>query len=475
MKRFIVFMFILLLIATGFLYLGYQPQLGDIDFTGSLFGYNIQASQYTIYGTVIVLFVIISALIRFFVGIKNIYTGVIGFFTGRNKEKATENLLNAYAHLIGKKPKTAKNYFKKAEKYYKGSQHIALIRLAIEQSESIERPTSDALAKIENQKTLKPVGAYVESLFSISQKDDFRMIALFKESGSYAESIDVLYEYLAILVRTHDYSEAEIALKTARGILSDDAYKFHTATISLLKSHQAYTDKNPDNMLAFALEALKFYKNPIALSYAMQAYKTLQRDNKAVRLLHDYFSEMPSMCHTRIFLEFKNIEAPEETAKRIAALPRTHDTAEAFIALQAYHFAVAKDFISLNSVLSKHQSAVESLWEKAAKLCLIVEKDATFFVEALKLFKDALYAQSRQEILDMYAVNQAYIYDKTFIFNKFIPETTQGEVRAKVSLFKQMLKFMPILQKKNIIPDIGSVESPNLYHLEANIYKNKME
>jgi hypothetical protein len=105
----------------------------------------------------------------------------------------------------------------------------------------------------------------------------------------------------------------------------------------------------------------------------------------------------------------------------------------------------------------------------------MVEKDATLFVETLKLFKDALYAESRREILDMYALHQAYIYDKTFIFNKFIPETTQGEVRAKLSLFKQMLRSIPIIQKKNIISDSDAIESPNLYRLEANIYKNKTE
>ena len=103
-------MFVLLFLAAGFFYLGYQPELNEIDVMGSLFGFNIQMSQYTLYGILIIILISLSIIIRFFVGIKNIYISILSFFTGRSKEKATENLLNAYAHLVGCKPIISKNY-----------------------------------------------------------------------------------------------------------------------------------------------------------------------------------------------------------------------------------------------------------------------------------------------------------------------------------------------------------------------------
>jgi uncharacterized membrane-anchored protein len=475
MKRFIVVTFSLLMIASAFFYLGYQPQINDIDFTGSLLGYNIQTSQYTVYGVLVILFIIASIVMRFFAGIKKIYNIIINFFTGHNKDKALENLLNAYAHLIGKQPKTAKNYLRKAEKYYKNSEHIALIKLMIDQSENAERPATEALAKIENHKILKPVGAYVESLFPLSHKDDTRMIALLKESGSYAQDLNVLYAYMTLLVRHKDYTEAENALKLARSIIADDTYKFHMATLNILKSHQAYEDKNPDTMLAFGLEALKFDKNPIALGYVVQAYKTLQRDNKATRLLHDYFLDVPYMNYLRVFLELKSTETFDDTAKRIAALPRTHENSEAFLCLQAYHFAVSKDFMSLNSILNNHPAIAESLWAKAAKLCLLVEKDAVLLLQTFKLFKDAIDAHCSQEITDIYSKHNGNVYCHTFIFDKLISENTKATVSAQLSLFKEMLKSVPILQKKNTLSTMDTIQSPNLYQLEANIYKDITE
>lgn len=477
MKKFIIFTLILLLIATGFFYLGYRPHSEDIDVTGSLFGYYIQTSQYTLYGILVVLLMVMSIVLRFFIGIKNLYNGIWNFITGRNKEKATDNLLNAYAHLIGHKPKTARNYLRKAERYYKDSEHTALIKLMIEQSQNTERPMSDALARVENHKVLKPIGSYVESLFLVSQKDDKRMIALLKDAGNYAESTDILYEYLKLLVRSQEYNDAELALKNARSILSDTAYKFHISSVYLLKSHQAYEDKKPDDMLAFGLESLKFYNNPLALYYVMQAYKTLQRDNKAIRLLHDYFSDMPCMNHIRLFIDLKIDETTEDMGKRIAALPRAHENSESFVALQAYYFARAKDFISLNTALNNLDIVNvthldDRLWIKAAKLCLAVEKDTVLFTEALTLFKEALYAECRQEILDIYAINHGDIYSDTSVYKKFMPEISKVEVIAKLSLFKDMLKSVPITHKKNIIHNNDIIESPDLYHLEANIYKD---
>ncbi len=473
MKKFITFILILLSIASGFFYLGYKPSLDDIDVTGSLFGFNVQMSQYTLYGILIVIFMVVLSILKFFVGIKNIYNGIIHFFTGRSKEKAIDNLLNAYAHLVGNKPKTAKNFLRKAEKYYKDSEHLALIRLMIEHSQASERPSSDALAKLENHKLLKPIGSYVESLFPVSQKDDMRVIALLKEAGNYTESLDVFYDYLTILIRNQDYTEAEIALKNARSIVPEEAYKFHSATILLLKSYHAYDTKNPDQMLALGLESLKSMKNPIAIHLVMQAYKTLQRDNKAIRMLQDYFMDMPTMNHIRLFLDFKTNETPEETGKRIASLPRNHDNAESFLALQAYHFALTKDFISLNTVLNNAHDYSESLWVKVSQLCLAVEKDTFLLNETVKLFKDAFDAECRQEILDMYHVrNHGNIYQNTVMYQKFIPEITKAEVIAKISLFKNMLKSIPIIQKKNVLRTGEPIESPNLYQLEANIHKN---
>jgi tetratricopeptide (TPR) repeat protein len=477
MKKFIIFTLILLLTATGFFYLGYRPHPNDIDVTGSLFGYYIQTSQYTLYGILTILLLIVSVVLRFFMGIKNIYNGIINFITGRNKEKATDNLLNAYAHLIGQKPKTARNYLRKAERYYKDSEHTALIRLMIEQSQNTERPVSDALSRLENHKILKPIGAYVETLFSVNHKDDKRMITLFKNAGNYAESVEVLYTYLALLIRNQHYDNAENAIKNARSILLDSDYKFHLSCVYLLKSHKAYEEKNPDDMLAFGLEALKIYKNPIALYHVMQAYKTLQRDNKAIRLLNDCFSDAPSMNHLRVFLELKTDETPEDMGKRIATLPRTHETSEVFVALQAYYFVIAKDFISLNTTLNTLDTAKivhspDSLWVKTAKLCLVVEKDAVLLSEALRLFKDALYAECRQEIVDMYAVNHGDMYRDTSAYQKFTPEVSKAEVLAKLSLFKDMLKSVPIIHAKNSVRSNEIIKNPDLYYLEANMYKD---
>lgn len=475
MKRLIIFTFLLLSVAAIFFYLGYEPQLSDIDVIGSFFGYNVQMSQYTLYGIFILLLASVYFVLKFFIGVKNIYTSIIGFITGYNKEKATDNLLNAYAYLLGKRPKTARNYLRKAERYYKDSPHTALMRLLIEQSHNTERPTSGALAKVENDKNLRPVGLYAESLFSVSQKDDMRMINLLKEAGNFSESLDGLYSYLAILIRQHHYNDAEIALKNARSIIPDNDYKLHIASICLLKSHQSYEEKNPDDMLAFALEALRVYKNhPIAISYAMQAYKTLQRDNKAIRLLHDYLIDSPSMNFIRLFLEFKTGETPEDTAKRIASLPRNHENSEAFIALQAYHFAVSRDFISLTTALNSTHDFFDNLWVKVAKLSLMVEKDTSLLSEILKLLKEALYVKCCQEIKNMYNISSCYIYSNSFIYNKFIPEITEAEIIAKLSLFKKVLKSIPIIHKKNTLPDINSIESPHLYKLEADIYKDKI-
>jgi hypothetical protein len=178
------------------------------------------------------------------------------------------------------------------------------------------------------------------------------------------------------------------------------------------------------------------------------------------------------MNYIRIFLDLKSNETIDDTAKRILALPKTHENSEAFVCLQAYHFSVAKDFTSLNTLLNQYPTMIDSLWAKAAKLCLLVEKDAVLLSQTLKLFKDAIDAECSQEIIDMYQNHQGHIYQATAIFNQSIPNNTKAIVSARVSLFKEMLKSVPILQKKNSLSNIDPIQSPNLYQLEANIHKN---
>ncbi|MFT6071705.1 MAG: tetratricopeptide (TPR) repeat protein [Alphaproteobacteria bacterium] len=471
MKKFFSFTLILLCIASIFFYLGYEPEPYDIDVSGTFFGYNIQTSQYTLYALLIIVFIVISAILRSFVGIKNIYQSIVYFFTGRNKDKATENLLNAYAHLAGQKPKSAIAYLKKADKYFKESPHTAIVKLLIEQSQKAERPTSQSIAYLENNKLLKPIGCYLESLFPVSQKDNTRTIELLKNARNFVESKPVFDHYLALLIGSKDYNEAEIALKAARNVLTDEDYKFNYASILLLKSSVAQEEKNIDQMLALSLESLKHYKSPLALQYVIQAYKTLQRDNKAIRLLNDYFTDKPSMNVIRLFLELKGIEIPEATAKRIASLPRTHVNSEGFMALQAYHFTISRDFISLNTVLNNATEFYDSLWVKAAQLCLTVEKDPVLLSEALKLFKDALYAQCHHEIDTHYKSHTHGALYYAALNTETMPEITQSEVIAMLGIFKNLLKSVPILHKKNGTQHNEALNNADLYRLEANIHK----
>jgi|GEM_PF-5279694 len=472
MKRYFVSTIILLSAACFFFYLGYAPEPYQIDISGTFFGYHVQASQYTLYGFLIVAFVILMTIIRSFTGLKGIYNSIIYFFTGRNKEKATENLLVAYAQILGKKPKDAMLYLKKAQKYFKNSPHTALIGLMVEQSEKKERPTSQFIANLENDKALASVGQYVESLFPVSQKDTVRHVELLKNAHNYTQSLPVLIDYLSLLISDKKYDDAEAALKSARNLLSEEDYKFHLSHILTLKSYTALQEKNINNSLAFGQEALKNSYHPIALHFVIQAFKTLQRDNKAARLLHDHFSVKPSMNLVRLFLELKGVEASEDTAKRIAALPRKHEDSEGFMALQAYHFAVARDLISLNTAINGAERFKNSLWVKAAKLCLVVEKDPMLLIEALKIFKDAIYAQCTQEIQQSFSQNAAgKLYVDQITSCVGLPKITLKSVEASLALFKNLLKSIPVISQKMIKNQDLSLEGNDIYRIEGAIDK----
>lgn len=473
MKRFIILTLILVLIAAVFFYMGYEPSLSEVDISGSLFGYDIQTSKYTLLGALISLIIFISSFLRFFMGIRNIYRSVINFFLGRNKDKATESLLNAYAYVIGNRPKTAQTYLKKAEKYFKDTPHTALLKLVVDQANHNDRPNSKPLALVENDKTLNPIGAYIEAIYPVSQKDDARMSDLLEKAQSFSENPDDLYTYLKILIQDNQFEKAENALKSARSVLPENDYKFHLSSLYLLRSVHAQTEKQPDQMLAYGLEAAKYdKKNPAIMHQIIQAYKTLQRDNKAVRMLNDYFSHSPELGYVKLFLELKGLENPEETGKRIAALPRNFENSEAFIALQAYHFTTARDFISLATAINNAHNFNDSLWLKAAKLCLAVEKDTFLLTEAAKIFKESLYAIYRQYITDIYAHNNGLIYLEYLTQNNLLPDITPTEVIAKLSLFKDMLKAIPVMHQKTNLHNHDSLGKPDLHKLEANIYKN---
>lgn len=471
MKRFLIFTLILLLVAVGFFYLGYEPSISQVDVSGSLFGYNVQTSKYTLVGLLISLFVFISSFLRFVMGIQNSYRAILNFFVGKNKDKATENLLSAYAHIIAKRHKSAQNYIKKAKKYFKETPHTAIIDLMIEQAENAIRPTSKPLAIVENDKILTSIAAYIEAQYPISKQDDGRMVELLSKAQTYTESAPDLCAYLQILIRSEKFDQAETVLKSARNLLSEQDYKFHMGAINTLKSADAYRAKQPDQTLAYALEAIKHDKNSsMALYLAIQAYKTLQRDNKAIRLFNDYFSNNADLAYVKLFFDLKGIEDTQEIQKRIASLPKSSEGSEAYFALKAYYLAMSRDFISLNQLIQKSEKYHESLWLKATKLCVVVEKDILLSTEAVKIFKETLSVAFYQQVQSSYAVDHAKVYFDVLINTGILVEITSKEIMAKLSLFKDMLKAVPIMHQKtsSLVDDIS--DQPDLYQLEANIY-----
>jgi len=428
----VLFFIIFILAVTVLFYFAYNDPSG-IAF--SLFGYVFETSLYLIGAVLLVVFKIVSYLSSIFSVVKSI----ISFFTGRSKERAEKALLNAYAAALSGRPVQARKYLKRSEKFYQDNPHPAFIKLITDRAIGNKDLAVDALSKVEKSADIKTLTPYVRALYENDQESQLRYV---KDAGSYKENKVDLEKYVALALKNNAYDEAKKALKNGQPLLDNGPQ--HLAAIHILQAHKSALSKDPESSLSHAQSAMKQSDNVIAFLLAQNAFKKLMRENKSTRLIHDRFRTKPDFTAVKAFLDIRSQEEEEKMAKRISALPRETEKENAFLALQAYHFAKYRDFQSLAVAVRYVEEDHENDWVDIALLCMAMEKDEMLYEQALTLFLNVIAAKAYEELCA--AVDNLPDLYYTELQDVIAPYHAKSldVVRNQVSLFQNMVKHIPL-------------------------------
>lgn len=428
----VLFFIIFILAVMALLYFAYNDPSG-IAF--SLFGHAFETSLYFIGAALLILFKCVSYLSSIF----NVFKSIVSFFTGRSKERAEKALLNAYAAALSGRPVQARKYLKKCEKFYQDNPHPAFIKLVTDSATGEKDLAVEALSKVEKSSDLKTLTPYVRALYENDQESQLRYA---KDAGSYKENKADLEKYIALALDNNAYDEAYKALKSGQSLL--ESAQQHLAAIHIIQAHKSALGKDPESSLSHAHSAMKQSDNVIAFLLAQNAFKKLMRENKSTRLIHDRFRVKPDFTAVKAFLDIRSQEEEEKMAKRISALPRENEKEDAFLALQAYHFARYRDFQSLSVAVRYVEEDKDNQWRDIALLCLAIEKDEPLYEQALALFSSIISAKAYEELCraveDMPDLYHAELQDAIAPYKA----KSLDVVRHEVSLFQNMVKHIPL-------------------------------
>ncbi|MEM6602645.1 MAG: heme biosynthesis HemY N-terminal domain-containing protein [Pseudomonadota bacterium] len=431
---FLTFIAVLLVVAYG-------------DTTSASFdimGYRFETSIYLIIAALCVFLYGISLALSIFRSVRNLFFAFIGFFTGRNKAKAEKALLDAYAYMLAGRPETAKKHLKRAEKYFKGSIHLAFVKLMTGRATGEAYCASEELAIIEKDQDAQPMAAYAKLAYEDDHTTE-RAIELAEGAGSYLENKQDFIAHIGSLVKHKQFDKAEnICVKHAKKLIGDQS-NVYQSYCQLLAAYDASQVQSPEASLSHAQKSLKSNKSSkLAFILSVQSYNALLRENKAVRLIHDAFREGAHFVAVKIFLDLRYDESDEALAKRIAELPREKEPSEASLALQAYHYAHARDFHSLSATLRSAEKYEQSCWKDVAQICLSVEKDIPLFDHAVLLFRQTLDSHAFDELVNEVASAPALFKDHLQDMLKIHEATSADGLSSAVKMFKSLLKHIPI-------------------------------
>ena len=447
MKRKILFILFLLICSGILLFVSNSREGISLAFDN----FTFETSPYIACAILLILWTILYIVFSIFNGIKQFFVSIWRFFSGRNKETAQKSLFNAFVFALAKRPYTAQKYLKKAEKYYKNHPHLAFLRLITDVECGKERPASEALSNLAKDLELKEVSAFAQAFYE-RKKDTGHYLELLEMSGSFKENHGILEDLITVNVIQGDYDKAEKIVKSAHSLLGDTLYHFHISLILVLKARKALSEKLPDNALSLIVEAIKLNpESSFALMTGVSCYRQLMRENKALRLLADRFKVKPDFLAVKLFLQMKSDETPEALGKRIAALPRDHEEAEAFLALQAYHFARTHDITSLLGTLRIAEHYHKTLWVEAAQLCIATDKDSSLYKEAVSLLYKALDVAALEVLrleLDL-PLASPYKTILSHILDDDRHKTSEAVVSA-LDVFKSLMRYVPVMGASSV-------------------------
>ena len=461
-KIFVILLFIIVIIGLFF--------LGLDDATGvelSLWGYDIETSIYTVAGLFLTACLVLNFVFGILASIKYICVYLYEWVTGRSKERAEQSLLTAYSYALAGKPQQAQKFLKKSEKYFQDNPHIDFLKLTTQHQMGGELPEKSMLS-LSNKNDMADIYAASQLLY-LADKTSEKSLELHEKSGLYRENKQAFIQYLSACLLHNDMVLADKITKSARTILGDNDYKIYHGYNQIVEMQNALTHKKPEQALSLSNNILKLIPDShIGFIGAVSSFKFLLRENKAVRHIHDKFLKNPDFVAVKIFLDMRLDETPEALGKRISELPRQHQNAQAFLALQALHFAKALDMNMLKTTLRSAESMPfyhdDLTWIKAIRICLSVNNNLSLYNEAVELLRTTLEHSAYNEIMSEIQ-NAPEIYHDYLknIFDFIHLQSTDG-LSYGLRAFESILAYANVGQVKTQNLPFSPEEVQRLYN-----------
>lgn len=423
----------------------------------NLLGYEIRTSVYFL-----TLFCLTSAMFlwyswRLIRAIKNSILFVYGWITGRSRERAEKALLLASLYrVMGKNIQCAKT-LRQAERYFKDSPEAAFLRLSLFEPSHILYDKNKEILR--NNITATSFYDYIVWQEQID-KNSIASMDYLEKTGLYRENIDDFLKMVELYLK-HNRSKAEFdkLFRHGRVLLNEVDYKIHDVYSSLIFAKRALYDKNPATALKLSEYALKIMPDShLAFAMNLISYKACLKENKANRLLSEKFAKNPDFLSVKLFLDMRYEEKPEALAKRIADIPRQKAQEQAFLALQAYQFALARDIFSLKSVLKQAELYNDSLWMKVVNLLVDSMHKENFYSVALTIFRGVIDRMAFEQILREIESSPSLYHDYLSKFEQAIGFHPQGEYELVCETFEMLLHPNSIKTAKN-----PTIEAVRLY------------
>ncbi len=385
MKRKIVYIALLTIAAILFAYYAGSPEGVFVQ----AFGYQAETSHNIILAVLCGLSAAILCFTLFFSVIKRLF-GRIFYWLGFGEESAEENFNHAMIHASVGKAESAKICLKKSRRHYKDDPRYQVLQVLL-----ADRSEEPIVIRKKLSKPLSAVLAYAEARESLERGDKANFLRKAEESGVAKENFDFLLENVEVCLQEGNLEKAG---DFVAAYLKTPQKNRLEAMLFCVRAAERLKNKDPQKALDYAVAAENADSSlPLVDEMTVNAYRALLRENKASRYLHAAFETKPTYSLIKLFLEASPFETVEARAKRIAALPAAQADHEAFVALQAYHFAVARDEVMLKKCLERFSSA--HLLHNLIHLAIYTaaEKDERGHESACELLKTAIIRLSDEE------------------------------------------------------------------------------